>query len=220
MPLASTVLYESFVDFYTDPYVTDDANRTPNVICGNQLASQPVVFNQVVDGFLSDIRDATPKTSNFYVASTRQITNENATVYMTGQCVESISQTNCQTCMSSAYDLLKNCFPSTKGTFFNVGCFVRYSDTSFFNVNQTTDITSFLKGHSSKVAIIAAVAAGVIFIILLLSAGLLYQAWKKSKKTDQEHQALEDSSFNFVFGKTITTEGVPVCSTDRARGID
>ncbi|KAD7478583.1 hypothetical protein E3N88_01719 [Mikania micrantha] len=190
------IRYESFADFYIDPYVTDDANRTPNVICGNQSASQPVVFNQVVDGFLSNIRDATPKTSNFYVASTRQITSENETVYMTGQCVESISQTNCQTCMSSAYDLLKNCFQYTKGTFFNVGCFVRYSDTPFFNVNQTTDITSFLKGHSSKVAIIAAVAAGVVFIILLLSAGLLYRAWKKSKKTDQDFEGALHYNFH------------------------
>ncbi|KAI3794374.1 hypothetical protein L1987_37005 [Smallanthus sonchifolius] len=82
------IRYEDYADFYNDPYVMEDVNRTPNVLCGNQSTSQPTVFKQVVDGFLSDIRDATPKTSNLYVASTRQITGENATVYVTAQCAE------------------------------------------------------------------------------------------------------------------------------------
>ncbi|KAI3794377.1 hypothetical protein L1987_37008 [Smallanthus sonchifolius] len=82
------VRYEDYADFYNDPYVMEDANGIPTLLCGNQSASQPTVFNQVVDEFLSDIRDATLKTSNLYVASTRQIASENATVYVIGQCVE------------------------------------------------------------------------------------------------------------------------------------
>ncbi|MFS8031311.1 putative non-specific serine/threonine protein kinase [Helianthus anomalus] len=140
------VRYEDNAGFYNDPYVMADADQTPTLTCGNQSASQPTVFNQVIDAFLSDITKATPKTSNFYVASTRQITSENKTVYATAQCVQGMAQDSCQTCMNSAYDTLNDCFPNTQGKFFHLACFARYSDTPFFNVNQTIDITNLLKG--------------------------------------------------------------------------
>ncbi|KAI3798749.1 hypothetical protein L1987_34028 [Smallanthus sonchifolius] len=190
-----SIRYEDYADFYNDPYVMEDVNRTPNVLCGNQSSSQPTVFNQVVDGFLSDIRDATPKTSNLYVASTRQITGENATVYVTAQCAGSINQAICQTCMNTAYDKLNDCLPNTEGRFFHMGCFARYSDTPFFNVNQTTDITNFIKRHSSNVTIIAAVVAGVVLILLFLLSWLLYRSWKKSKMTEQDFEGAEHYNY-------------------------
>ncbi|KAI7731740.1 hypothetical protein M8C21_021631, partial [Ambrosia artemisiifolia] len=182
------VRYEDYADFYNDPYVMADSDLTPTLLCGNQSTSQPTVFNQVVDQFLSDIRKATPKTSNFYVASTRQITSENETVYMTAQCVEGMNKGRCQTCMNTAYDTLNDCLPNTQGRFFHLGCFARYSDTPFFNVNQTIDITNLLKGHSSKVAVIAAAVAGAVFLLLALISWLLYRSWKKSKKTEQDFE--------------------------------
>ncbi|KAK9062111.1 hypothetical protein SSX86_019296 [Deinandra increscens subsp. villosa] len=180
------IRYESYSDFYDNPYVMDDANRTPNVICGNQSAPQPTVYNQVADGLLSDIKDATPQTANLYVSSTRRITNENATVYVTAQCAENISQSICQTCMNTAYDRLNDCLPSTTGLFFHLGCFARYSDTPFFNANQTVDITNVLKEHKSKVAVIAAAVAGAVLVLIVLVSWLLYRSWKKSKKTEEE----------------------------------
>ncbi|KAL8246808.1 hypothetical protein R6Q59_008024 [Mikania micrantha] len=71
------VRYEDFADFYNDPYVTEDGNNTPRVLCGTQSASRPTVFNQAVDELLLDIKNATPKASNLYFASTRKITGEN-----------------------------------------------------------------------------------------------------------------------------------------------
>ncbi|XP_076907365.1 cold-responsive protein kinase 1-like [Bidens hawaiensis] len=177
--------YEDFSDFYNSPYVAEDANGTPTVLCGTQSASQPTVFNQVVDGLLSDIRDATPKTSKLYVASTRQITGENKTVYVTAQCAGNINKAICQTCMDRAYDKINDCLPNTEGRISDMGCFARYSDTPFFNVNQTTDITNVSKGHSSKVAIIAAVVGGVVLIFLILLSWLLYRSWNKSKETEE-----------------------------------
>ncbi|KAL9996919.1 putative protein kinase RLK-Pelle-DLSV family [Helianthus debilis subsp. tardiflorus] len=182
------VRYEDYAGFYNDPYVMADADQTPTLICGNESASQPTVFNQVIDAFLSDITKATPKTSNFYVASTRNITSENKTVYATAQCVEGMAQDSCQTCMNSAYDTLNDCFPNTQGKFFHLACFARYSDTPFFNVNQTIDITNLLKGHSSNVAVIAAAVAGGVLFLLVLLSWLLYRSWKKSKKTEQEFE--------------------------------
>ncbi|KAK1410562.1 hypothetical protein QVD17_37099 [Tagetes erecta] len=183
-----SVRYEDFVDFYNNPYVMEDGNGTPLSLCGNQSASQPTVFNQVVDGFLSDVRHATPKTSNFYVASTRNITSENAIVYVTAQCAESVNKAICQNCMNTAYDRLNDCLPNTEGRFFDMGCFARYSITPFFNASQTTDITNVLKGHSSKVSVIIATVVGVVLFILIVLSWFLYRAWKKSKRTEQDFE--------------------------------
>ncbi|KAK1410563.1 hypothetical protein QVD17_37100 [Tagetes erecta] len=186
------VRYEDSVDFYNNPYVMEYGNGWPRLSCGKQSASQPTIFNQVVDGFLSDVRHATPKTSNFYVASTRNITSENATVYVTAQCAESVNKAICQNCMNRAYDGLNDCLPNTEGRFFDMGCFARYSTTPFFNANQTIDITNVLKGHSSKVSVIIATVVGVILFILIVLSWFLYRSWKKSKRTEQDMEVVRE----------------------------
>ncbi|KAJ9541154.1 hypothetical protein OSB04_027660 [Centaurea solstitialis] len=184
------VRYEDFADFYNNPTVSEDGVGTPKSYCGNQSASQPITtFNLEVGRLLSDIRDATPKTSNFYVASTRQITSDNTTMYAFAQCVENTSLTICQTCMNTAYNRLFNCLPSTKGKFFDLGCVARYSDTPFFNENQTTNIINVLKGEvgaqSNMVPIIAGAIGGVVLLFLILVLWILYRLRTKSKKTEE-----------------------------------
>ncbi|KAI7731073.1 hypothetical protein M8C21_027059 [Ambrosia artemisiifolia] len=162
-----------------------DVNDNQHFACGNQSAYQPTTFSQAVDGLLSDIRDATPKASNFFVASTRQIVSENETVYAIAQCIKYAKQSICEICMNTAYNILSVCLPSMQGRFFNMVCFARYSKTPFFNDNQTTDITTVLKGYSSRrVAIVAAAIGGVVLFFLILVLWLL-RRWNKSKKTEQ-----------------------------------
>ncbi|KAL8240489.1 hypothetical protein R6Q59_013844 [Mikania micrantha] len=178
--------YEELPEFYNDPFFKMDGNGLQFLSCDNKSASQPATFNQVVDGLLSDIRDATPKTSNLYVASTRQIISQNETVFATAQCIENITQTICQNCMKSAYEKLSNCPPSMQGRFSDMACFARYSDTRFFNDNQTTDIANVLKGHSRRpVAIVGVAIGGVVLCFLILVLWLVYRLRKKSKKIKQ-----------------------------------
>ncbi|CAH1437023.1 unnamed protein product [Lactuca virosa] len=179
------IRYEDFADFYNNPNVVQDGTGTPSSRCGNQSASQPITtFEGVVDDLLTDIRDATPKASNFYVALTREIASDNATVNAIGQCVG--NKIACQNCMNAAYNELNNCLPRTEGWFFDMGCFARYSTTPFFNNNQTTDISSVLKGHSSEVPIIAGTIAGIALFLTILVMWLVYRKRKKAKEIEQE----------------------------------
>ncbi|KAI3747601.1 hypothetical protein L6452_10116 [Arctium lappa] len=194
------VRYENYDDFYNDPNVVEDAGITPLQICGNQSTSQPTtIFREVVDGLLSDIKDATPRTSNFYVASTRQITNGNGMVYSIAQCVENTSQAICQTCLDTSYTYLYNCLRNTEGRSINMGCFARYSETPFFSDNQTIDITSFLKGNSSKVSIIAGAIGGTVgLLFILIGLWFLIRHWKKSKNSDGDSPDLKGATnYNF-----------------------
>lgn len=107
----------------------------------------------MVDDLLSDIQKATPRTSNYWVASTRQVSNTNATVYAIAQCAKNVSQDICESCLDTAHDNLQlNCLPSIEGSSTDFYCFMRYSETAFFQSNLTTNITPFLsesEGESS-----------------------------------------------------------------------
>ncbi|XP_071705579.1 cysteine-rich receptor-like protein kinase 2 isoform X2 [Rutidosis leptorrhynchoides] len=189
--------YENYADFYNNPGTVADVAVGPLGLCGNQSASQSSSFNQDVENLLSDIRVATPKTSDFYVAATTKISSENATAYAVSQCVQNTSQTLCQDCMTRAYNSLSNCLPSTDGAFIDVECFMRYSDAPFFNINQTTDITNFLKGRSSKVPVIGAAVGGVGVFILVLTLTLLYCRWKRSTKAKEDSPELNAVYYNY-----------------------
>ncbi|KAJ0549964.1 putative protein kinase RLK-Pelle-DLSV family [Helianthus annuus] len=182
-----SVRYEASADFYNNPNVNEDGTGGGFSICGNVSASQPLSsYTQIVDDLLSDIRDATPKTSNSYVASLRRITYENATVYAITQCAENINQDICQGCMNTAYNKLKECLPNTEGKYFDNACFARYSETPLFNDNQTIDITNILKGvHSNKVAIIVGAIGGLVLLFLIFVL-CLFRGRKNSKKAGQE----------------------------------
>ncbi|KAK1410567.1 hypothetical protein QVD17_37104 [Tagetes erecta] len=74
--------FENYDQFYDDPQGSDSGGGLG--ICGNESTSQPITaFNQVVQDLLSDIRLATPKTSDFYTASTTLVTNNNQTINLT-----------------------------------------------------------------------------------------------------------------------------------------
>ncbi|KAK9062116.1 hypothetical protein SSX86_019301 [Deinandra increscens subsp. villosa] len=173
--------YENLDDFYDDP----QGNLNIDVLekCGNESTSQPITaFNQAVGGLLSDIGIATPRTSDFYIASIRQVAGANATIYAIAQCIENASQAICKDCLSRAYNGLNRCLPAHEGRAINVACFMRYSEFPFFQNNQTINFTPFLpgKGSSRKSGIIIGLSTGA-GLLLILSLFLWFGRWKKSK---------------------------------------
>ncbi|KAL8246794.1 hypothetical protein R6Q59_008010 [Mikania micrantha] len=178
--------FENYDGFYKDPQGSSDVDVP--AICGNESTSEPITaFNQSVEKLLSDIRDATPRTSDFYIASTRQVGSaSNATVYAIAQCVENASNTICKNCLNTAYNSLSGCLPADEGRAINVACFMRYSEFPFFQNNQTINLIPFLaKGEASFVSIkcgmIIGVSSGAGLVLLLLALLLWFRHWSKSK---------------------------------------
>ncbi|XP_024975572.1 cold-responsive protein kinase 1-like [Cynara cardunculus var. scolymus] len=197
--------FENYDQFYDDPEGSSDVSVAPLGICGNQSTSQLItVFNQAVEDLLSDIQVATPRTSDFYIASTRQVPNGNATVYAIGQCVENVSENICKNCLSTAYNNLYSCLPADEGRAINVGCFMRYSELPFFQDNQTINLIPFLgEGSSSKSGIIIGVSGSAgLFLLILAAFSLWYPRWKKSKAVGEgarsySYQNLKLATNNF-----------------------
>ncbi|KAH9738595.1 hypothetical protein KPL71_018840 [Citrus sinensis] len=124
--------------------------------CGNRTALQADAFKTAAQELLENLEVATPKINGFFAASKNNIIGSRAganddddknstAVYGIAQCVETISETGCQNCLSGAFDNIQRCLGSAFGWAVDAGCFLRYSDTPFFADNQTTDITPFLK---------------------------------------------------------------------------
>ncbi|XP_076924274.1 cysteine-rich receptor-like protein kinase 2 [Bidens hawaiensis] len=185
--------FENYDQFYDDPQGNLDDDVL--AICGNESRSQPITtFNQAVKELLSDISVATPRTSNFYIASTRQLTN--ATVYAIAQCVENASQAICKNCLSKAYDNLYSCVPAIEGRAVNVGCFMKYSEFPFFQNNQTINLIPLLgRGGSSKSSIIIEVCSSAGLVLLILALFLWYRQWNKSKVVGKEFQGARCYSY-------------------------
>jgi hypothetical protein len=61
------------------------------------------------------------------------------------QCAETVTESGCLDCLTVGFTNIQGCFPNTDGEAFDAGCFMRYSEKSFFADNQTIDITPFLK---------------------------------------------------------------------------
>ncbi|KAI3519030.1 hypothetical protein L1887_08003 [Cichorium endivia] len=170
-------------NFYADANV-----RAGIVICGNTTSPQQTQFRKSVEGLISDLRTATPRTSDFYAASTREIPDLSTTVYGIAQCNLNLSQSVCKDCLESRYSSLDDCLPNTNGRAVDNGCFMRYSSTPFFGLNQTTNITPLLWDDNSnkKKSIIGGVVGGVCFLLLVIAFFLWRLRSKKSSGSQQD----------------------------------
>ena len=113
------------------------------------------IFTPVVEGLLTDLVAATPKIKGFFAATTRPVLNGGATgsVYAVAQCVETISRKDCESCLTIGYNNIQSCPPASEASSADAGCFLRYSDASFFADKRVTNITPYL-GKSKKLALI------------------------------------------------------------------
>ncbi|KAI3775710.1 hypothetical protein L1987_45460 [Smallanthus sonchifolius] len=187
------------VKYENNNFYVESNIRAGVVICGNATSPQPANFRKAVEGLMSDLRTAAPRTSNYYAASTRRVPDGNHTVYAIAQCNLNISQSVCQGCLNSRYSsILDSCLPGTTGRAIDNGYFMRYSGTPFFGLNQTTDITPFLgDGDSSKRYIIGGVVGGVCFLLLVLALIL----WRfRSKSTSSRLQDKSTGSTDLLQG--------------------
>ncbi|KAL8102264.1 hypothetical protein AgCh_026950 [Apium graveolens] len=150
----------------------------------NRSVAEPSAFSPKVQGLLADISAATPKIKKYFATAKRQVfsSGKTPTVYAVAQCVETISPSDCTRCLTRTYANLKTCLPQPGGSAAEAGCFLRYSDSSFFVDSNLTDITPYTRGGSSSTKLpIIGIVGGVCFLFLLIAWLLWYQLVKKPK---------------------------------------
>ncbi|WOG82742.1 hypothetical protein DCAR_0101910 [Daucus carota subsp. sativus] len=161
------------------------------VCINNRTAPKATAFQPAVEGLLTELVAATPKIKTFFAAAKRQVFDGGptaiATVYVVAQCVENISRSDCDTCLSRAYINVETCPPQAGGSSVDAGCFLRYSDTPFFSDNDVTDIAIYLErgGSNTKTPLIVGLIGGLCLVLLMLALLLWYRVLRKPNKAER-----------------------------------
>ncbi|XP_074582300.1 cysteine-rich receptor-like protein kinase 2 [Curcuma longa] len=185
-----TVFYDGcFLRYETSPFF-DQATLSDNGnFCGDRSATTGG-FNTSVRSLVADLSAATPRIPNFFAAAERE------GVFAVAQCVETVSEEGCEQCLAMAVDNVELCLPSADWRAVDVGCFMRYSDESFFPANRTVDLSPYLTNSeraksSNKGALIGGVAGGVGGLLLLLGAiSLLWIRRSRDQRNPSEGDTL------------------------------
>ena len=116
--------------------------------CGRNLANtgEASTFTSSAQELLMKLQITTPKISGFSAAMKTKVPNNNGTtIYAFAQCIETITESKCSSCLNAASSNMPTCLPSSDGRAFADGCFMRFSTSSFIPDNQTIDITPLKK---------------------------------------------------------------------------
>ncbi|KAM6551925.1 hypothetical protein CsatB_001733 [Cannabis sativa] len=188
------IIYDGCFLRYEANEFFDQATVQGNVaiFCGKQTippsAEAAAAFTSTVDDVLLALQAATPKINGYFAAEKRQVPvsvagDQNLTVYGVAQCAHTVSRSGCLDCLKVAYANLQHCLPDLDGKAIDAGCFLRYSNASFFDDNQTTNLAPYLNGNSSKKKVIIGVVGGVGAVVLFIILGIFIWFKRYFKKS-------------------------------------
>ncbi|XP_028797755.1 cysteine-rich receptor-like protein kinase 2 [Neltuma alba] len=173
-----------FLRYESSSFFDQSTDAGNNINCGNETRNSTELAS-TVQQVLRNLEIATPRINGYFAATKTTVPNSNGSnIYAFAQCVETLTQSGCDNCLNIALRNFQICLPNSNAKTFDFGCFMRYSTTSFFADNQTTNINHFLKqGDSSKkkAIIIGGVAGGTCFILIMIALFALYMRSKSSK---------------------------------------
>ncbi|XP_058098011.1 cysteine-rich receptor-like protein kinase 42 isoform X4 [Magnolia sinica] len=165
--------FDQYTQQYTQPWRIG--------LCGNRTEDGGG-FTETAREVLSDLCMVTPRIDGFSAAVRRE-TVGGRDVYGVAQCLVTVGQNGCDQCLKGAYGNIEKCPPSADGRAVDGGCFLRYSDTAFFNDDQMTNLAPFLKrgASSTKKAEIGGSVGAAAFILLII---ILFAMLRRCKRTD------------------------------------
>ncbi|KAG6388555.1 hypothetical protein SASPL_149983 [Salvia splendens] len=129
--------YEDY-DFYER--ISDSWPKCENVSSSDQAG----VFRDERRRLLDDLQVATPRMKGTYFAASKR-----NTVYALAQCVLSVTEDSCRSCLQEAKVNLQTCSDARNGSVSEDSCFMRYSDQPFFPDDYKTDLDLLRPGNYS-----------------------------------------------------------------------
>lgn len=155
----------------------DQSTLPGNTQLCNGSAVQAGGFADAARALVADLAAAVPRVPGLAAAAA------SGGVYAAAQCVETVGEAGCAQCLNVAVGNIDGCPPNSDGRAVDAGCFMRYSDRSFFPANSTVDLAIYLRSGKSSHngAIIGGIVGGVAFLFLV---GLLtFLLVRRSRKT-------------------------------------
>ncbi|XP_063946169.1 cold-responsive protein kinase 1 isoform X1 [Daucus carota subsp. sativus] len=185
------VIYDGcFLRYEVRTFYTETELGLSSEVCrGKGTVPAETAFKLVAVQLLKDLADATPKLKSYFAVAKRQVfdggpsAKASVTVYALAQCTGTVSQGDCGKCLMGGYSNIQACLPQPGGSSAAGGCFMRYSVTPFFADNDITNIMPHVEGgRSSKKTAMFAGGVGVISLLFLIIALLLWYQLSRKRK--------------------------------------
>lgn len=135
----------------------DQSTLPGNTQLCNGSAVQAGGFADAARALVADLAAAVPRVPGLAAAAA------SGGVYAAAQCVETVGEAGCAQCLNVAVGNIDGCPPNSDGRAVDAGCFMRYSDRSFFPANSTVDLAIYLRsGECSSLLVDGARPARVV----------------------------------------------------------
>lgn len=102
-------------------------------------SSQPGIFRDALKTVIESVSSEAQKNKGFAVASHSV---SNVTVHALAQCWENLDEKTCNSCLQASTSSIMSCYPGLEGRSLNAGCYIRYSDVIFWNLNQESGVSA------------------------------------------------------------------------------
>lgn len=122
----------SFFGDVLDSYDTNVCNSTS----GNSTGRN---FYETVKKTVNNVTLAAKSKNGFAVGSTK---GSNTSVYALVQCWQVLNQSACGTCLDAATSSVLECVPALEGHALFAGCYIKYSNRIFWNLDDTGSSSS------------------------------------------------------------------------------
>ena len=105
---------------------TDVVSRS----CGKVNATRPEIVGKRFSSMSNEMKRGMLSDSKFAISESGEAPDDK--VYMLSQCMEDLSNIECESCFYQVYHLLQHCLPSNGGRVYLDGCFARSENYNFF----------------------------------------------------------------------------------------
>ncbi|KAK1269945.1 Cysteine-rich receptor-like protein kinase 2 [Acorus gramineus] len=116
-------------------------SKNESVCLSSKKSDEPEKFSKVMRMAVGNVSLEARKKQKFAVGS---FSDSNFTVYALALCWESLDDANCSSCLDAAVSSIVSCAPAIEGRSLNAGCYMRYSTSLFWNLNQTGSSSSVI----------------------------------------------------------------------------
>jgi hypothetical protein len=134
----------------------DQSTLPGNTQVCNGSAVEAAGFADAARALVADLAAAVPRVPGLAAAAA------SGGVYAAAQCVETVGEGGCAQCLNVAVANIDGCPPNSDGRAVDAGCFMRYSDKSFFPANSTVDLAVYLRSGEFIFVYVSCVFAWVI----------------------------------------------------------
>ncbi|GJN20891.1 hypothetical protein PR202_gb08324 [Eleusine coracana subsp. coracana] len=163
-------------------------------------------FLDAARALIAELAAAVPRAPGLAAAAT------SGGVYAAAQCVATVGEAGCAQCLNVAAGNIGGCPPNSDGRAVDAGCFMRYSNRSFFPANATVDLAQYLRSGDLLGA-----------TELRGPTSFYYHDLKVATNSFSEKGKLGEGGFGDVYkgllknGKTVAVKRLIVMETSRAK---